>query len=149
MNSFRKKIELLVENLAKENKVFDFFGLVKLTDLETPEWEGGFDVVVLAKWLPKKKYESIGIMVDYLYGILDVDERRYLGNVVILSKNEGFVEEILEIAQNNREIKDRIIKGLLVKKAIILEPKQRYDVTQNYKYNKQEEQSKETAAILD
>lgn len=126
MNSFIEKIKLLVEHLAKENKSFDFFGLVKLTDLETPEWEGGFDVVVLAKWLPKKKYEAIGIMVDYLYNILDIDERRYLGNVVILNKYEGFIREVLEVTQNNIEIKDKVIKGLSVKEAIILAPKQEH-----------------------
>jgi|WetSurMetagenome_2_1015567.scaffolds.fasta_scaffold16995_6 hypothetical protein len=128
MNSFVEKVKLLVEHLARENKSFDFFGLVKLIDLETPEWEGGFDVVVLAKWLPKEKYEAIGTIVNYLYNILDVDERRYLGNIVILSKYEGFIKEILKASQNNTEIKDKIINGLSIREAIILEPKQKTEV---------------------
>lgn len=126
MSTFIKKMEHFVETFTQENKRFDFFGLIKLNNLEVPEWDGGYDVVVSAKWLPEDEYEAIGVIITRIHETFKLDERKlYLGSVAILDKNEDFIKEILEVSQNNIEIKDKVINGLSVREAIVLEPKSR------------------------
>jgi hypothetical protein len=125
MSTFIKKMEHFVETFTQENKSFDFFGLIKLNNLEVPEWDGGYDVVVSAKWLPEDEYEAIGVIITRIHEMFKVDERKlYLGSVAILDKNEDFIKAILEISHGSTEIKNRIVNGLSVKEAIVLAPKQ-------------------------
>ncbi|MEY3220960.1 MAG: hypothetical protein RIT27_2317 [Pseudomonadota bacterium] len=133
MSTFIERMEHFVETFTQEDKSFDFFGLIKLNNLEVPEWDGGYDVVVSAKWLPEDEYEAIGVIITRIHETFNLDERKlYLGSVAILDKSEDFIKEILNASQNNIEVKGKIINGLSVREAIILAPKQRVNENAHY-----------------
>src|SRR5262245_32197271 len=117
-SSFLEKVAALELSLSRTHGDFELFGVVlreSLLDL--------WDLVVSALWLSPDKIESYRLVTDALKAALTRDEFLQFSRVVILEKDNPFLESVLGLVScehGREELRDTTVEGIPIRIAYVI-----------------------------
>jgi hypothetical protein len=117
MSDFVEKISKIKSTLESQHGKFDLFCMVELED-----FEGQWDIVASAAWLPSSEAQALSLLIDYLHDSLSEEELLQILGVVVLCADEPFVAEVLALPDS--VLDNIVISGLSVKSIHILSERQ-------------------------
>jgi hypothetical protein len=120
MNKFIEKF------FAIQNSIADEKGTIRLLVLLEPnEFQGKWEMVLSAEWLPESTRKAFNFIIDKMSAVLDSREYYQVANITLLHTHEPFVqafEQLLEENPHQREFVGIEVDSLEIKRAYVIAP---------------------------
>lgn len=120
MNKFIEKFFAIQSSISEEKGTIRLLVLLELS-----EFQGKWEMVMSAEWLPERTSQAFNFIIDKMSAVLDSKEYYQVTKITLLRTHEPFVQALEQLLEENpyqREFMEIEVDGLKIKRAYVIAP---------------------------